>query len=404
MSDKRLTYLFFQYFNKTIAAEELDELMLLLNDPVNEQRVKVLMEETYQVFEPGKRVLDDVQSKQLFTRILAHSEPVVKELPVGRRRTMWWRMTAAAAVLLLFSAGFYWWSADRSQPSVATADNRTDVLPGGSKATLLLADGSTITLDSTGNQVIKQGNATINQYNGRLQYTGNNTATVSYNTLATPLGGQFRITLPDGSNVWLNSASSLRYPTAFAGKERVVELHGQGYFEIAQNANQPFKVRVLPEQGQHTLGEEKGPEKQPMEVQVLGTHFDIMAYADESTVKTTLLEGAVKVKQGITQATLEPGQQAVLNNASNALFVQAADINQVIAWKTGFFEFANTDLATIMRQVARWYDVEVVFRNKHPSEQFFGRVSRNMPLSHILRLLEENGLHFSMEGKKVTVL
>lgn len=392
MSD-RLTYLFFQYFNKKITQDELDELMLLLNDPANEEQVKTLMEDAYEVFEPQKNVFGDAQHKQLFSNILAHNNTTIKEAPVARPRLLWWRM--AAAVLLLIAAGTWWFSSRQAEP-VTVADNRGNVLPGGNKATLVLGDGSTITLDSAGNQVIRQGNATISQHNGSLQYSaGNNDAVVSYNTLTIPTGGQFRITLQDGSVVWLNSSSTLRYPTVFTGKERIVELQGQGYFEIAKNASQPFRVKVL---------RGAGREAPPMEVQVLGTHFDIMAYADENVIKTTLLEGAVKVNQGAALAFLEPGQQAVLNNMDNKLSVQNTDVNQAIAWKTGFFEFANTDLATIMRQIARWYDVEVVFLKKYPVEQFFGRINRNLPLSDILGLLEESGLHFRVEGKKVFVL
>jgi ferric-dicitrate binding protein FerR (iron transport regulator) len=400
MSDNRLAYLFRRYFNKTIGEEERKELMLLLNDPANEAQVKILMEEAFRGFEPRQDVLGEAQQQQLFARIMAHPAAGTKELHAVRKpRLLWRRMAAAAAVLLFFAAGFYWWSAYRQPAPAMVADNgKNDVQPGGNKAVLQLADGSSVTLDSAGSQVIRQGNATVNQQGGRLLYTPNSTAGVSYNTLTTPAGGQFRITLPDGSNVWLNSASSLRYPTAFAGQERVVELNGQGYFEIAQNASRPFRVKVM------RKGEAGAPNARPMEVQVLGTHFDIMAYEDEYDIKTTLLEGAVKIKQGTSEATLAPGQQAVLNNSSNALSVHTTDVNQAIAWKTGFFEFANTDLATIMRQIARWYDVDVVFNNKHPSEQFFGRISRNLPMSDILRLLEENGLHFRVDGKKVVVL
>jgi ferric-dicitrate binding protein FerR (iron transport regulator) len=247
-----------------------------------------------------------------------------------------------------------------------------------------------VPLDSTGNQVIQQGKTTVYQQQGQLQYkiADETSAAATYNTLTTPRGGFFRVTLPDGSKVWLNAASSLKYPVAFNGKERAVELQGQGYFEITANPDQPFKVKMS-----------KGAE-----VQVLGTSFDIMAYADERSVQATLLEGAVRIKQAAVQTLLKPGQQAVLDRATNALRVQPVDVNQVLAWKTGFFEFANTDLTTIMRQVARWYDVEVVFEHGHEKERFLGRISRRQPLSHILQLLEENGVHFKVEGRKVTVL
>jgi ferric-dicitrate binding protein FerR (iron transport regulator) len=190
--------------------------------------------------------------------------------------------------------------------------------------------------------------------------------------------------LPDGTNVWLNSATSLRYPTAFRGGERKVILQGQAYFEIAANAAQPFKVQA---------GE--------MEVAVLGTRFDMMAYADEPTINATLVDGKIKVQDKI----LQPGQQAVLALSGRRLTVHDADVDKITAWKNGLFVFNNMDLPTILREIARWYDVEIVYQSAPGKELYGGGISRNLNLSAVLRVLEENGTnHFKTDGNKVVVL
>jgi len=305
--------------------------------------------------------------------------------PVIRRR---WYMAAAAAILLLVIAGgaYRYFRQEPQQPVIVSHAPEQDALPGGNKAVLTLADGSQVKLDSAGNQVIAQGSTAIQQQHGQLQYTVQKTAEVNYHTLSTPRGGQFQLLLPDGTRVWLNAASVLRYPTAFVGAERVVELQGQGYFEVAKNADQPFKVVV-----------------KEMEVQVLGTAFDIMAYPEEGRVNTTLQEGAVRVKHGEAAKLLKPGQQAVLNTAGH-LAVQEVDVDQTIAWKTGFFEFDNEQLSVIMRQIARWYDVEVDYSEINDRKRFGGRISRNLPLSQVLRILEANGAVFRLEGKVLKVV
>ncbi|WP_298709471.1 FecR family protein [Chitinophaga sp.] len=247
---------------------------------------------------------------------------------------------------------------------------------------LTLADGSVVTLDSAGNQVIRQGETLVRQQNGKLLYSaGNHPVAAGFNTLTVPRGGQFQIVLPDGSRVWLNSTSKLRFPTAFNDNRRVVELEGQGYFEVSKNALKPFIVQT-----------------KAANVEVLGTGFDVMAYPDERTMNTTLVEGAVKVKD----VRLKPGQQARLEHATGTITVAPADVQQVIAWKTGFFEFDNADIDDILRQAARWYDVEVVYRGK-TKLLIGGRISRQLPLSELLKMLEDNGAKFSMEGRRLIV-
>lgn len=306
-----------------------------------------------------------------------------KLVRIRARRRNW--MAAAAVTLLIVATGFYFLRNNPSSktPAGQTVQNITDIAPGQNKAILTLSNGDTVELDSTGNQVIKQGSLTAHQANGQLQYDGHaDHGAVGYNILTVPRGGQFHVVLPDGSKVWLNSASSLKYPTAFTGKERSVELQGQGYFEVTKNAQQPFSVKAG-----------------AMEVHVLGTSFDVMAYSDEASINTTLVDGAVKVKGQV----LKPGQQARFDPATGDVTVAIADVQQVIAWKTGFFEFDNARLADIMRQVARWYDIDVSYTNEQATGTYGGRISRNLPLSEILHMLEPNGAAFILEGRKLKV-
>ncbi|WP_177230269.1 FecR domain-containing protein [Chitinophaga sp. CF118] len=304
-------------------------------------------------------------------------------------RLHYWRWTAAAAIVLLLAGVYFIRTSSLRQtfPIVAVSNSDGDVAPGTNKAILTLSNGETVTLDSTGNRIITQGKTLVHQRNGQLQYAvQNNEDAIIYNTLTVPRGGQFNIVLPDGSHVWLNAASSLKYPTAFNGAQRMVEMQGQGYFEVAKNTKQPFFVKV-----------------NNMEVQVLGTSFDVMAYTDEKSVNTTLLEGAIKVQHGNNQQRLQPGQQAVLDPATGAITVRRPDVDQVIAWKTGFFEFDNAPLADIMRQLSRWYDIDVNYTQVQDSRLFGGRISRNLPLSDILHMLEANGPKFLLTGRKLIV-
>ncbi|CAL1519815.1 FecR domain-containing protein [Chitinophaga sp. MM2321] len=332
--------------------------------------------------EPGE---DRIQLEQ---RLLNRLKPVMQPVPL-RARIYWWRY-AVAAVLLIAAGGAIWLLRPASSPhniSIATQSPVKDIAPGNKKALLTLADGSTIALDDAANGALSRqgGSEVVKKEKGQLSYeSGNATAEVVYNTLTTPRGGQFQVVLPDGTKVWLNSASSLRYPTSFPEGERKVVLTGQAYFDIAANARQPFKVVA-----------------NEMEVNVLGTHFDVMAYPDEAMISTTLLEGKVRIQDKI----LSPGQQAILLHGSGELTIQDADINKTIAWKNGLFVFNKMDLPTILREIARWYDVEIVYSAPAGNELYGGGISRNLNLSAVLRVLEENGPnHFSIEGKKVVVL
>jgi len=249
----------------------------------------------------------------------------------------------------------------KSQPSVIATNTapakvthlKNDAAPGGDKAILTLSDGSTFVLNSTGNGTIALQGATniVKVDNGKLAYNTlkEKPGEVTYNTLTTPAAGQFQVALPDGSKVWLSNASSLRYPVAFTGKGREVELKGEAYFEIAHNAAMPFTVKV---------GEK-------MLVNVLGTSFNIAAYGDESQVKTTLLTGAVRVSEGSANALLKPGEQVQVNSEGAFSTPKEVDADRVIAWKNGLFHFEKADVRTVMRMLARWYDVEVYYEDCH---------------------------------------
>ncbi|WP_315816159.1 FecR family protein [Paraflavitalea speifideaquila] len=281
-------------------------------------------------------------------------------------------------------------------PSSQVAENpvQYDRPPASNSAQLTLADGSRVNLDSNGLAVLpNQGEVNLSYKNGQLAYRGSNNANL-FNTISTPRGATYDVSLADGTKVWLNAASSLRYPVAFAGNERIVTLTGEAYFEVSRS-EAPFKV----------IANGKS------EVVVLGTHFNINAYPDESTVATTLLEGKVKVAALLNDKPdnqntqlLSPGQQAVTASGKIQL-KQHADINSVMAWKSGKFYFENEKLENIMKEFSRWYDVEVVYQSNDElkGRRFFMIVDRKLPLREVLKSLENSGLQFLIEDKKLII-
>ncbi len=247
-------------------------------------------------------------------------------------------------------------------------------------------NGKKIILDSTTGTISKQDGTTIINLDGLLTYSpSKDEKKVEYHTISTARGNQYQLVLADGSKVFLNSASSLHFPSAFTGSIREVELtSGEAYFDITTNPEQPFHVKT-----------------REMTIEVTGTHFNVNAYSDEGPVATTLVEGKIKVSSGAGSLNVKPGQQAAISN--NKFLITQPDINKVIAWRTGFFEFDQLDISAIMRQISRWYDVDVVYEGKITTEKFGGRFSKQLPLLKLLKLLEENGVQFRLEGKRVVV-
>lgn len=380
----RLQYLLRQYLDGRCTREELEELYAFIATDKGEE-LSALLEKEFEETRPGSSA-EEVNWNQMFTRIV-QPKPVAKE----RRLVGYWKYAAAAALVLFLGAALYKWLHSGKVVQMVTpviALQTNDVAPGGNKAMLTLADGSVVTLDSAGSQVLQQGSTAIRQQNGALQYeVKGNDGLTAYNTLTTPRGGQFQITLPDGTKVWLNAASSLKYPVAFTGKQREVTLKGEAYFEVVHNDKMPFRVMV-----------------DGMEIKDLGTHFNVMAYSDEVKVETTLLEGAIAVSDGHSEKLLQPGQQAVNNKSkSTGITIQAADTEQAIAWKNGEFYFNHTSIYDIMRQVSRWYDVDVYYQDA-PDAYLSGNIRKSVNVSEVFRMLELAGnVKFKIENRKATV-
>jgi transmembrane sensor len=311
---------------------------------------------------------------------------------VRRMRNGWMKYAAAVILLLGVATAFYLKSRPSKKDYTASLNKKIqhDALPGGNKAVLKLANGDSINLnDALNGQIARQGSAEISKVeNGLLTYqtgSADTNGTVAWNTISTPRGGQYNIKLADGSMVWLNSASSITFPTLFKGNRREVQITGEVYFEVAKNAAKPFFVKS----GGQT-------------VQVLGTHFNVNAYADEPGIRTTLLEGSIRINTTSEARVLKPGQQVVVTGSSIA-FERAPNLSAATAWKDGLFVFDDTDLPQLMRQIARWYNVDIVYRGKPGYYAFVGEIKRSMPLSSVLKILETSGVQFSIKEKQLII-
>lgn len=315
-----------------------------------------------------------------------------KKAPVPSKKTplRYLRYAAAAAVIAAVALVLYKPARQETRLQAGNVQDTGQVIPGGNKAVLVLADGRQITLDTADNGTIaSQGNVQVVKLDsGQLAYNPSGKAgAVGYNTLATPRGGQFRIILPDGSKVWLNAASTLRFPNAFTGSEREVQLSGEAYFEVAKNPSMPFRVKV-----------------NDMAVQVLGTHFNVMAYPDEPGIRTTLLEGAVKVEHGSKAMQLAPGQQVQLTPSGGMTLEKDVDVEEAVAWKNGYFYFNRESLQGVMRQIGRWYDAEIAYEGEIAPRQFGGKIERSSSVTEVLKILELSKVHYRIEGKKIIVM
>lgn len=301
---------------------------------------------------------------------------------------------AAAAVLLLIAAGAAVWMLRK--PSAPVVEYVADVLPGTQKAKLVMGNGRSITLDNTSDTAFVQGaSVKVNTDQGLLTYEETDTKDVQYHQLITPKGGQYHLRLEDGTEVWLNAASSIRFPTRFTGLYRIVELTGEAYFEVAPDAQRPFKVSIDEKNG----------------IDVLGTSFNVNAYKDEENIHTTLLEGAVKVTHSPAEGyfkgmLLKPGQQAVIKqHGIDTAFIAPADTARAVAWKNGFFDFNDVKLAEVMRQVSRWYDIDIVYEKGVPDIKVWGRMKRNQNLQQLIRILNEMDVRVRLEsGNRLIVL
>ncbi|MES3016814.1 MAG: FecR domain-containing protein [Bacteroidota bacterium] len=376
MEDKRLKYLLDKYQADTLSVEEQTE----LNDWYHNLNFK---DEQFDPLVADKEFL--------FSDFKARLQTTSRVSVLHRISTY----IAAAVIVFIISAGL-WFMKKEPQPELVKAVPKKELIkPGGNKAFLTLADGSRISLtDAPDGAIATQAGIQVTKTkDGQLVYkvlasADAHTENVKFNTIHTPRGGQYQVMLPDGSRVWLNAASSLKYPTHFTGAERRVELEGEGYFEIAQNKLMPFRV-VSNDQV----------------VEVLGTHFNVNAYSDEKSMVTTLLEGSVKVNtaRGKTQL-MKPGQQNELY-ANGDMKLSAVNTELAVAWKDGKFIFRNEELESVMRKIARWYDVEIEYEKGVPQKTVWGNVSRFDDVSDILELIELSKVaKFKFKGRRIIVM
>ncbi|MBX2924408.1 MAG: FecR domain-containing protein [Chitinophagaceae bacterium] len=411
MTNSRLKQLLDLYFRDQISPEGLRELQQLISHEHGAPDMDDFLQNAYS--DPRWAVSEDYNKEQVYQELLVkltdikENTPPTLPLTSSRRRwTVYQRMVAAASVVILVLAtGVYFLlRPEKQSPQVAHSRITEDVhAPQTTKAIITLADGRVVTVDSL--TTLSQHTVALTKTpDGKIVYTGN-TQQVAYNTLTNPKGSPvIDITLSDGSRVWLNAGSAVTYPVAFSGHDRKISINGEAYLEVAHDKSHPFYVA-----------------KNNVQVQVLGTHFNVNAYDDESNIKVTLLEGAVAVSYDRQQQSpsnptggaviLKPGQQARIVNtmqidqqAQGGITVVDADIEKVIAWKNGLFNFDGASLYEAMRQIERWYDIDVVYEKGVQNKEFVGELTKGVTLTQLLEGLEEFGMHYRLEGKTLTLL
>lgn len=391
-SKERLLFLISALVNNSINKTQLDELAKYIKATEHSPDVDAILQEHWNTI--TSLTEDAVPKEKIYHKIITD-----KRFKSSRTVKLYQhliRYTAGAAAVLLMAVGAYLAfrsKAPEQQPQVAIVKKNTDTnkTTNATETVLALADGSQIILSGTKNGTLaQQGNTSINQLNGQLIYKDmgiNLNATTLYNTITTPKGRNFELTLLDGTKVWLNAASSLSYPVAFNSTERRVKISGEAYFEVAKNKRQPFVV-----------------EANGTEIKVLGTHFNVSTYDDDPSVKTTLIEGAVKVAKNNSEIMLTPGKQAIAFNNTDHIKVLNADTEGVMAWKNGYFNFSNEDITTVMKTLARWYDIEVEYAPGVKGKTYGGTISKFEDIDKMLSSIELTGtVHFKKEGRKVLV-
>jgi len=382
-TNNRLTELFQKYVDKTITEEEYAELFVYIRNPETKDQVLAFLDEHNKKIQ-SDAIVHEIDWDGMYENITNPKKSV------ARRRMPVWKYTAAAAIVILGSFALYsslQHILDKKEPLVY----HNDVLPGGDKATLILADGSQIALDhKTAGRLATQGSISIEkEANGQIVYLirGNGEKQIQQlNTLATPAGGKFSLILSDGSKVWLNASSSIKFPVAFARDSRRVEVVGEAYFEIEKDTTRPFYVK-----------------NGSSEIKVLGTHFNVMAYPDEYRSELTLLEGAVQFSKDGHTELLKPGKQILFAESNSQTKQVDANIEEVMAWRNDLFVFNNTSIDEIMKELVRWYDVKIKYEGEKPDISFTGIIPRNANVSKVLKALELTGdVAFGIENKVIT--
>lgn len=385
--------------------EELDKLAEWVRTDISGERTAWL--DAWLKIQPKGDIDEQVYSYTFWNDIADHilsmdkKQPGTSETGITQVRLLpryrQWLWAAASIVLVVGFAVYFWFSHSplKRSSSVATThlSEAEDVAPGGNRAILVLADGRKISLDSLGDGMVAEDKTTniLKEDSGLLVYNGlvsGGRTDVGSNTLITPNGGQYSVILSDGTKVWLNAASSLKYPVFFSGENRMVEVTGEAYFEVAHNPGKPFVVK-------------NGDRR----IEVLGTHFNINAYQTENTVKVTLLEGLIRVSRAHSGSPVlvRPGQQAEMGKQGVINLREDPNVENAVAWKNGYFSFTNASIHQVMEELSRWYDIEVSYEGKLPVRRFGGEIQRNLTLAQVLKLLEKSDIHFRIAGNKLIV-
>ncbi|MBX3239538.1 MAG: FecR domain-containing protein [Chitinophagaceae bacterium] len=387
MDVQRLCYLFNQHSSLKITPEEEQELVFFLKEHDNDPKLKELIDEAWMLsqHEPAN-VFTSESSKRMLNRLMQEITPadaLQQSNPLPQRTFNRWIW--AAAVLVVAVAGTFFIKQNsisvKESPVVASP---SPIAPGREGAILTLADGSQVVLDSLQDGAIASQNGyEIVLKEGALSYKGDATteSEMIFNTITTPNGRQFKLGLPDGTQVWLNAASSITYPVEFSAAQRAVKITGEAYFEVSTDKKRPFIV-----------------EKEVLSVVVTGTRFNINTYDDDLTAQVTLLEGRIMVKNGAAEKNLLPGQQAETTNTGQLQVHTSVNTEEVMAWKNGYFSFNNSDLQSVMRKLSRWYNVEVLYEGNIPAMKFGGEIARSSNLSQVLDILQESKVHFRIES------
>jgi len=373
MDEQRLRLLFQKFIDKTISEKEKEDFMLLVAEPGAMPLLRAFAEK-YDIRENEQTKLPDKAAQRILHAILQKNINTRDVQPKKRFfHIRMVRFSAAAAVLFLVMIGSYRLVHKNKNIKHTPTGNLVikDAEPGHTGAILTLSNGQSFLLDTTRSGALATG---IVKSEKMLRVSGS--SNVPYATLATPFGRQQRLQLSDGTVAWLNAGSSIRFPTMFSGDERIVEITGEVYFEVVHNAKQPFVVKA----GNEIIRD-------------IGTSFDVNAYSDEPAIKTTLLKGSVQIGKSI----LKPGEQYTNGR------IAKVDADAVVAWVSGYFQFEQTDIQTVMKQLSRWYNVNVSYEGKIPAQLFEGEIQRSLKLSQVLDLLSGTGIHYTLDGNKLII-
>lgn len=399
MENYQLKEIFSRYLENRCTTEEVETLLQYFHTDSEAYLRQLITEELdspeQQTNDRHLQALADKAFNRIQAQLIKQRSDIIS-MPERRNRNLWTRVAAAAILLVALSLTTYFILRPQTSQQPLVAKNevkpRQDIAPGGNKAILILSNGKQINLSNAQNgRLAKEANAVIKKTaDGKVIYQSNEnqqTARIAYNTLKTPRGGKYDLTLADGTRVWLNAASSITYPSSFNGTDRQVEITGEAYFEVVHNAAKPFRVKVA---GQV--------------IEDLGTHFNINAYSDEPAIKTTLLEGSIRLSNNSGNLILKPGQQATVGPNQAISIDPDADTEEAVAWHHDLFKFNDASIETVMRQLSRWYDVDVSYEGKIPKRQFSGKIYRSTSALKVSDILSYKQIHFRIEGRRIIVM